>query len=66
MTADELAAGEAPVAGEAAAAAGPGNLVEIQAKLAEGTDRFREARIVRTGCGGADLEREVDLEGIQI
>jgi len=54
--------------GDAAAdaAAGPGNLVEIRAKLAEGTDRFREARIVRTGCGGADLEREVDLEGILV
>ena len=47
-------------------AAGPGNLVEIKASLTEGADRFREARIVRTGCGGADLEREVDLEGIEV
>ena len=52
--------------GDSDAPAGPGNLVEIQAKLAEGMDRFREARIVRTGCGGADLEREVDLDGIDV
>lgn len=52
------AGGEAP--------AGPGNLVEIKASLAKGADRFKEARIVRTGCGGADLQREVDLEGIEV
>jgi len=44
----------------------PGNLVEIKAKLASGLERFDDARIVRTGCGGGDLEREVDLAGIKV
>lgn len=49
-----------------AASGVPGNLVEIEAKLAEGAERFDVARVVRTGCGGADLEREVDLAGIRV
>lgn len=56
-----MASGEAE-----AGRAGPGNLVEIKATIAEGTERFAGARIVRTGCGGADLEGEVDLEGIDV
>jgi FdhD protein len=55
--------GESP--GETAAGV-PGNLVEIRAKLASGVERFDVARVVRTGCGGADLEREVDLAGIKV
>jgi FdhD protein len=47
-------------------AAVPGNLVEIRAKLASGSERFEIARVIRTGCGGADLEREVDLAGIKV
>ncbi|PKQ26867.1 MAG: sulfurtransferase FdhD [Candidatus Anoxymicrobium japonicum] len=46
--------------------ADPGNLVEIKAKLLEGADRFVVARVVRTGCGGADLDREVDLSGVKV
>lgn len=49
-----------------AASGVPGNLVEIEAKLADGAERFDVARVVRTGCGGADLEREVDLAGIRV
>lgn len=45
-------------------AAGPGNLVEIRARVNEGADRFASARVVRTGCGGADLDREVDLSNV--
>jgi FdhD protein len=45
---------------------GAGNLVEVRARLAGGTDRFAEARIVRTGCGGADLDSELDLESIAV
>lgn len=45
---------------------GPGNLVEIKASLASGTERFGEARVVRTGCGGADLDREVDLDAVRV
>ncbi len=45
---------------------GPGNLVEIKARLPEGTERFLTARVIRTGCGGADLDREVDLEGLEV
>lgn len=45
-------------------AAGPGNLVEMRAKINEGADRFATARVVRTGCGGADLDREVDLSSV--
>jgi FdhD protein len=55
--------GEPP--GEAAPGA-PGNLVEIRAKLASGAERFDVARVVRTGCGGADMEREIDLAGIKV
>ena len=51
--------------GEAASGV-PGNLVEVKAKLAGGAERFDVARVVRTGCGGADLEREVDLAGIKV
>jgi FdhD protein len=43
-----------------------GNLVEIKAKLASGAERFDVARVVRTGCGGADLDREVDVAGIKV
>ncbi len=46
--------------------AGPGNLVELSVKLAQGAGRFDAARVIRTGCGGADLAREVDLEGIRV
>jgi len=56
-----MASGEAE-----AGRAGPGNLVEIKATLPEGTERFEGTRIVRTGCGGADLAAEVDLEGIDV
>ncbi|MBK5093150.1 MAG: formate dehydrogenase accessory sulfurtransferase FdhD [Actinobacteria bacterium] len=55
--------GESP--GEVAPGA-PGNLVEMRAKLASGAERFDVARVVRTGCGGADLEREIDLAGIEV
>jgi FdhD protein len=55
--------GETP--GEEAVDA-PGGLVEIKAKLTSGAERFDVARVVRTGCGGADLEREVDLAGIKV
>ncbi len=47
-------------------AAGPGNLVEVRARLSSGAERFGVAKVVRTGCGGADLDREVDLEGINV
>jgi FdhD protein len=43
-----------------------GNLVEITAKVTGDQDRFTEARIVRTGCGGADLEKEIDVSGITV
>lgn len=43
-----------------------GNLVEITAKLTAGPERFETARVIRTGCGGADLAREVDLTGIEV
>jgi len=43
-----------------------GNLVEITAKLVAGGERFETARVIRTGCGGADLDREVDLAGIEV
>jgi len=43
-----------------------GNLVEIRAKIEGGDERFRASRVVRTGCGGADLKKEIDLEGIHI
>ncbi len=46
--------------------AGPGNLVQITADLPSGTERFQSGRVVRTGCGGADLERELDLDGIRV
>jgi len=46
--------------------AGPGNLVEIEAKIEDGAERFTDARIIRTGCGGADLEQEVDLASIEV
>ena len=55
--------GESP--GEVAPGA-PGNLVEMRAKLVSGAERFDVARVVRTGCGGADLEREIDLAGIEV
>lgn len=44
----------------------PGNLVEIRANLPAGAERFEVARVIRTGCGGADLDREVDLERISV
>lgn len=44
----------------------PGNLVEIKANLPAGVERFDTARVVRTGCGGADLDREIDLEGLGV
>jgi FdhD protein len=49
-----------------ASRAGPGNLVEIEAKIEEGAERFTDARIVRTGCGGADLDQEVDLASLEV
>ena len=49
-----------------ASQAGPGNLVEIMAGSAAGVERFGDARIIRTGCGGADLQSEVDLESIAV
>ena len=49
-----------------ASQAGPGNLVEVMAGSAAGVERFGEARIIRTGCGGADLDSEVDLESIAV
>lgn len=52
--------------GEGVGKAGPGNLVEIQAKLPEGADRFAAARVIRTGCGGADLESDIDLAAIRV
>ena len=42
-----------------------GNLVEINAELTGGVERFN-ARVVRTGCGGADLDEEVDLAGLRV
>ncbi|MHB8894334.1 MAG: formate dehydrogenase accessory sulfurtransferase FdhD [Candidatus Geothermincolia bacterium] len=50
----------------AKSSAGPGNLVEIRAKIEDGAARFSSARVVRTGCGGADLDREVDLAAIHV
>ena len=44
---------------------GSSNLVEIKAVTATGTERF-DARVVRTGCGAADLSREIDLSGINV
>ena len=44
---------------------GPGNLVELTAHDVRDPERF-EGRIVRTGCGGADLARDVDLEGLTV
>lgn len=45
---------------------GGGNLVDIKAKVSTDTSRYGDARVVRTGCGGADLDREVDLDGIRV
>lgn len=56
--------GEARVAGETGGS--PGNLVEIEASMAIDAERFTTARVIRTGCGGADLDREVDLDGIEV
>jgi FdhD protein len=56
---------DSPDGGESAPAAA-GNLVEVTAKLAAGEERFETARVIRTGCGGADLDREVDLAGIEV
>ena len=42
-----------------------GNLVEIKARLSSDTGRFN-ARVVRTGCGGADLSQDVDLAGLRV
>jgi FdhD protein len=42
-----------------------GDLVEIEARLAGGEERFN-ARVVRTGCGGADLAGDVDLAGLRV
>lgn len=44
----------------------PGNLVEIEARLDAESSLLGEARVVRTGCGGADLDREVDCDGITV
>jgi FdhD protein len=43
----------------------PGNLAEITAHDVGESGRF-EGRVVRTGCGGADLAGDVDLEGIRV
>jgi FdhD protein len=42
-----------------------GNLVEIKARLTGGSERFN-ARVIRTGCGGADLAQDLDLAGLQV
>ncbi len=43
-----------------------GGLVEITTGAASGMDRFASARVIRTGCGGADLSSDVDLAGISV
>lgn len=43
-----------------------GGLVEITTRAASGMERFESARVIRTGCGGADLSRDVDLSGISV
>jgi len=43
----------------------PGNLAEMTAHDVGESGRF-EGRVVRTGCGGADLAGDVDLEGIRV
>jgi len=45
---------------------GDGNLVDIRARVGTGASRFGDARVVRTGCGGADIGREVDLDAIRV
>jgi len=46
--------------------AGPGNLVEIKAQIKDESERFATARVIRTGCGGADLEHEIDLDKVRV
>jgi FdhD protein len=58
--------GEGPAEPGEVAPTPPGNLVEITAGVSAGAERLGPARVVRTGCGGADLEKEVDLEGMNI
>ncbi|MBU1671084.1 MAG: formate dehydrogenase accessory sulfurtransferase FdhD [Actinobacteria bacterium] len=43
-----------------------GGLVEMTTAAAIGMDRFASARVIRTGCGGADLSKDVDLAGISV
>jgi FdhD protein len=45
--------------------AASGDLVEMEARLTGGVERFN-ARVVRTGCGGADLAQDVDLAGLRV
>lgn len=41
------------------------NLVDIKASTDTGIERY-DARLVRTGCGAADLSREIDLSDIHV
>ena len=43
----------------------PGNLVEVQARLSSDAGRFG-GRVIRTGCGGSDMDREAGVEGIRV
>lgn len=43
-----------------------GNVVEITARAVSGAERFGVARVIRTGCGGADLDRDLDLSGVKV
>lgn len=45
---------------------GPADFVRIRAKEPGGVERFNAARVVRTGCGAADLSVELDLTGIRV
>lgn len=44
---------------------GSSNLVDIKASIDIGTERY-DARLVSTGCGTADLGREIDLSDINV
>lgn len=45
---------------------GSGNLVEIKTKDAPDLGRFGSPRVVRTGCGGADVLGELDISGLSV
>ena len=63
--ADENGARSSNTQQEAYGSAVAGNLVEIKAKLTGGAERFN-ARVIRTGCGGTDLEQDMDLAGLRV